>query len=110
MAYDVELIQYKGSGREPGQRSSVVELPANAFAAIAAAGRTTLASGTRRVKVKNRVGSQAINVLVEPLAGAVNASAANSPTLSVPGAGLESTLEFALPKGVDASLYCVDIR
>lgn len=107
MAYDVEIIEFSKLGGVPGGFPVQVgeQNAAYKFTAVAAAGRTTLQTGTRFVLVRNRSGSQAINVLVEGLTGAVNASAANSPTQAV-----SVDRWFALPKVPLAGGNVIDIR
>lgn len=105
MAINVEIIESTGSGQEPGQRNVDIVLPANDITNVSAAGATNLATGTRRVKVRNRAGGDSVYCRVQLTVGRANAAVGNSSLLA---AGEE--LNFTLPKGVDPTLYEVDIR
>lgn len=106
MAVNIELIQHRNIMSVPGGAGQPIPvLPENAITNIAAVGATTLTAGTKIVTVRNRTAGDSSLIKVQLASSSATASAANGIQLA---AGQSYT--FALPKGVDASLYEIDVR
>lgn len=106
MAINVEIIEATSMGRQPGasRMGNVLEHPLNSIRNVAAAGDETLVAGTTCGKIRNRAGGDSVYVLIQEI-GAGTAGASNSQLLAAGG-----EIDFALPKGADATDYEVDIR
>lgn len=106
MAVNIEIIEYKNLMAQPGGRSQPIGVfPANKVTNVTAVGATTLQAGTRLVRIRNRTAGDSSVVLLRTVASGTNAAAGNAVQIT---AG--NSYDFALPKGVDASLYGIDVR
>ena len=105
MAINLEIIESIGSGREPKERNSDMELPANAITNVSAAGVTALTAGTRRVLLRNRTGGDSVYARVQLASESTQAAAGNSILLS---AG--QSFPFTLPAQGGADTFEVDVR
>lgn len=104
MAINVEVIEYKNYGRQPGARAPAPEIPWNAITNVSAAGEVALIANTTVVTVRNRAGGDSVYCL--PRTDGSTAAAVGNSVLLAAG----ESITWHLPKGAAGTDYEIDIR